>query len=179
MNITSIINSDLTTMMFMVTQSPAAEESRCNPNNPYCNFAPAYGEMLEEWELLLNGQQFFRFNANTYDGVVQCLHMDTTKPGIQSFELANGRAYINTFRSNIYELNFGRLRSIIAENHMQNTPRFTNQTFQLKFHVNRYVNWPPTNRLQNRTNFIVQMVYLYNSVYLIGGDGGTTKLITN
>lgn len=179
MNITSIINSDLTTMLFMVTQSPNAPQSRCNASLG-TNFAPGYGEMLEEWELLLNGQQFFRFNANTYDGVVQTLHMDTTKPAITAFEVQNGaNSYLNQFRSNIYELNFGRLRSIIAENHMQNTPRFTNQTFQLKFHVNRYVNWPTSIQLQNRTNFIVQMVYLYNSVYLIGGDGGTTKLITN
>jgi hypothetical protein len=183
MNITSIINSDLTTMMFMVVQSPTAAQSRTNCSDGN-NFAPAYGEMLEEWELLLNGQQFFRFNSNTYDGVVQCLHMDTTKPAIQVFEIGAtpntpARAYINNFRSNIYELNFGRLRSIIAENHMQNTPRFTNQTFQLTFHVNRNVNWPSSILLRNRTNFVVQMVYLYNSVYLIGGDGGTTKLITN
>jgi hypothetical protein len=175
MNISSIINSDLTTMLFMVHQSPTGAQSRCNFNQRN-NLSPLYGEMLENWTLLLNGQQFFRFNENTYDGVVQALHMDTTAPTIVSFDVTGNT--VTRFKSNIYELNFGRLRSIIGEHHLQNTPRFTNQQFQLEFQINRLVNWPASILAGNRTGFILEMVYLYNAVYLVGGDGGTTKLIT-
>lgn len=175
MNITSIINSDLTTMLFMVTQQPGSARGRQDYSvivgGPQ---APAYGEILEELELHLNGQQMFRFPVNGYDGIVQCLHMDSTKPIVTCFGTNTGYR----LPSNIYELNFGRLRSIVSESHMQNTPRFTNQTFQLFFKINRDLNWPGI-LPADRKNFQLNMVYLYNAVYLVGGDGGTTKLITN
>lgn len=175
MNITSLINSDLTTMLFMVVQQAGSAGGRQDysrtENGPV---SPGYGEILESLELDLNGQQIFRYPGNGYDGIIQCLHLDSSKPKITAF--TNNTGY--RLPSNVYEFNFGRLRSIVSESHMQNTPRFTNQTFQLIFNINRDVNWLNI-AADNRVNFVLQMVYCYNSVYLIGGDGGTTKLITN
>jgi hypothetical protein len=93
---------------------------------------------------------------------------------------------------NIYEFNNSRLRAIVAEDNLQNTARFTNQTFQLRFRINRDFYYlgdysstslsPSLNNSQGfskNNGFTLNMTYLYNAVFLIGGDGGTTKLITN
>ena len=90
---------------------------------------------------------------------------------------------------NIYEFNNSRLRSIISEANLQNTARFTNQTFQLSFKINRELyylqthgngqpNYYATN-VDKNSGYRLNMTYLYNAVFMIGGDGGTTKLITN
>ncbi len=178
MNITSLINSDLTTMLFAVVQNPGVTEGRNTFTTPFQGIAPCYGERLEEFELLLNGQQFFRFWNDTYGPVQLCSNMDSIRTNIRIFSLTGESLTGYDIDSRIYELNFGRLRSLIAESSMQNTPRFLNMQFQLKFKVNRLLNWPAAIERQNRKNFTVQMVYCYNSVYLIGGDGGNTKLIT-
>ena len=95
-------------------------------------------------------------------------------------------------QGNYYEFNNSRLRAIIAESHMQNTARFTNQTFQLSFQINRcnYFLEDSTDPdsspataynagVVTNAGYVLNMTYLYNAVYLVGGDGGTTKLITN
>lgn len=195
MNITSIINSDLTTFLFSVTWSG---RSQTVPSSG--QFCPCYSEELLNIELLLNGQRFFFFDNDAYQFVTLAKQLDTVNyecpiPILNVNQnigpnAYGGRAALAT--PYIYEFNNSRLRSIIAESHLQNTARFTNQTFQLRFHINRtsfylgtvassqpatlYAYNPGINPVNGYT---LNMTYLYNAVYLVGGDGGTTKLITN
>ena len=106
--------------------------------------------------------------------------------------LSTGYSHGWRISGNMYEFNNSRLRSIIAESHLQNTARFTNQTFQLLFRINRngyfLNNFDPAapllttsfnSGISKSAGYVLNMTYLYNAVYLVGGDGGTTKLITN
>jgi len=188
MNITSIINSDLTTFLFNVTWGPRA---LTNPSSgQYC---PLYGEELIDIQLLLNGQRFFAFDGDDYNFVTLAKQMDDPSYEImmpsENTSTATGHYHGWRVSSNMYEFNNSRLRSIIAESHLQNTARFTNQTFQLQFRINRglyYLLEPGGDApyaynagVSNQTGYVLNMTYLYNAVYLVGGDGGTTKLITN
>lgn len=185
MNITSIINADLTTFLFMVSSvyrnTVIAETSVTSANNHW----PLYGEILEELEILLNGQRFFSFDSTCYNSVSMAKHIDTTQPLFNIyFQKTATTADPAQVRSNIYELNNSRLRALAGESHLQNTARFTSQTFQLKFRINRDVNWPfisatPSVIVTAKSGFVLNMAYLYNGVLLVGGDGGTSKLITN
>lgn len=189
MNITSIINSDLTTFLFNVTWS-----GRTNPANGQC--CPLYGELLQDITLLLNGQRFFGFDQDDYSFVTLAKQLDDpNQPGLlmpnqnTNFVDPTGKAWVVS--GNIYEFNNSRLRSIISEANLQNTARFTNQTFQLQFKINRdlyYLQEAGTSSASATTyatgvskaaGYRLNMTYLYNAVFMIGGDGGTTKLITN
>lgn len=189
-NWTSIINADLTTFLFMITWN-----GRTNPQGG--QLMPMYGELLSTLELKLNGQRFFNFDGYSYDYATLAKQLDTSRVPMR-IPASNSTLRENIFTDgfgNIYEFNNSRLRAIIAESHMQNTGRFTNQTFQISFLINRTENYLyPYNvpageantpsRCYNQnfntsTGYTVRMCYLYNGVYLIGGDGGTTKLITN
>ena len=191
MNITSIINSDLTTFLFDVTWS--ARTSVSQKSGQYC---PTYGEQLINIELLLNGQRFFAFDQDDYPFVTLAKQLDspmykTKMPAYNTTQTTDLSAASFNPQGYVYEFNNSRLRSIIAESHLQNTARFTNQTFQLRFEINRST-WyllPSTTDGNNArkysagtsliTGYQLNMSYLYNAVYLVGGDGGTTKLITN
>jgi len=190
-NISSIINSDLTTFLFNVTWN-----GRTNPNGG--QFCPLFGERLINIELLLNGQRFFAFNDNDYSYVTLAKHLDS--PG---YEIIIPHVNYNVGKipldqrdfvamGSYYEFNNSRLRSIIAESHLQNTARFTNQTFQLKFDIvaNNFslleygtldaaLASCYSSGYSRANGYTLNMTYLYNAVYLVGGDGGTTKLITN
>lgn len=190
MNITSIINSDLTTFLFNVTWAP-----RSKPFPASGQYCPLYGEELIDIQLLLNGQRFFAFDNDDYPFVTLAKQLDDPQYSIlmpsSNTTLSTGYQFAFTTSGSIYEFNNSRLRAIIAESHLQNTARFTNQTFQLSFKINRslyYLN--PNNPLipsadaynagvSTTTGYQLNMTYLYNAVYLVGGDGGTTKLITN
>ncbi len=224
MNITSIINSDLTTMLFMVTNGTRSSNQSFQPSSAtatpiagnYSQFCPLFGEELSNIQLLLNGQRFFAFDQGIYDGVTICKQLDevSTSMLMPIFAItpnSGGReVYTNVTspspnhfyreeQSRIYELNFSKIRALCCESHMQNTARFTNQTFQLTFNVERGNNYictaispdsstaaNPANNYQlaqfNQQcayNNVVHMAFCYNGVFLIGGDGGTTKLVTN
>lgn len=194
MNITSIINSDLTTFLFNVTWT--GRDTATPDSGQFC---PCYGEELVNIELLLNGQRFFAFDNDGYPFVTQAKQLDW--PGYKVFlptentSTAVGAATMTQAASAtgyMYEFNNSRLRALPAESHLQNTARFTNQTFQLRFNINRTkyylaetaVGQQPTNGSYNagisrKTGYTLNMTYCYNAVYLVGGDGGTTKLITN
>ena len=191
MNITSIINSDLTTFLFDVTWG-----ARTNVSQKAGQYCPSYGEQLVDIELLLNGQRFFAFDGNAYPYVTLAKQLDspmyrTVMPSMNTVvSAANSTAF--EIPGYLYEFNNSRLRSIIAESHLQNTARFTNQTFQLRFKINRSAFYlmpygtdglPDQNEYSSGTSitqgYQLNMTYLYNAVYLVGGDGGTTKLITN
>lgn len=191
MNITSIINSDLTTFLFNVQFN-----GRTDPQGG--QLCPLYGERLDDIELLLNGQRFFFFDRDSYEAVTLAKQLDDPRQQVimpaRNVTVNNTASNYNSFiaNGNIYEFNNSRLRAIVAEDNLQNTARFTNQTFQLRFKVNRdlfylgayksdstkpSVNF--SNGFSKTSGFTLNMTYLYNAVYLIGGDGGTTKLITN
>ena len=195
-NLTSIINADLTTFLFMVTWY-----GRNTPTSGQNN--PMYGELLFDLELKLNGQRFFNFDGYSYPYVTLAKQLDNPNvPMYMSFDnesdIVSGdliQARYKLVESNIYEFNNSRLRAIIAESHLQNTARFTNQTFQFSFNINRTVgylgpymateegaeksSYRYASGFSTNTGYIIRMCYLYNGVYLVGGDGGTTKLITN
>jgi len=194
MNITSIINSDLTTFLFNVTWDGRTDPAAGQP-------CPLYGEILEDIELLLNGQRFFFFDRTCYAGVTLAKQLDDPRQDHLLMPSRNVTIDFNQFggsfvgfhtEGNIYEFNNSRLRAIVAEDNLQNTARFTNQTFQLRFKINRdafYLLEPGdingkgsarmTAGFSKNSGFTLNMTYLYNAVFLIGGDGGTTKLITN
>lgn len=189
MNITSIINSDLTTFLFnVVWAGRALQQSNSG------QFCPLYGEELIDIQLLLNGQRFFAFDGDSYNFVTLAKQMDdpTYEVCMPSVNTHTATANYTGWKvsGNVYEFNNSRLRSIIAESHLQNTARFTNQTFQLQFRINRglyYLLAPGgeipyaygANNVITGGAYALNMTYLYNAVYLVGGDGGTTKLITN
>jgi len=212
MNITSLINSDLTTMLFYVrNQTSSSSGNNYIPlgatgdaqftTRDFSNGTWTYGEELLYPELKLNGQRMFAFDGNTYNAASLAKQMDHTtckveRPVIyippnntnsqQFFGSVDSEGTINAWGktpdylyTNIYELNFGKIRSIVAEAHMQNTGRFTNQTFQLAFSINKNKGSNFTTPPEALENYRLYMTYLYNAVFLIGGDGGTTKLITN
>ena len=183
-NITSIINSDLTTFMFAVVNDNRLTNSGANKY-----FCPCYGEQIFDVELLLNGQRFFNFDHMYYEGVTLAKQMDVSNYSIYCpTYLTDQRTKTSTTIDKgsllkdayFYEFNNSRLRSIVMESHMQNTARFTNQTFQLKFKINKFLNNPSSKEADYQNNgYHILMTYCYNAVYLAGGDGGTTKLITN
>lgn len=191
MNITSIINSDLTTFLFNINWSGRRDPS----NGQNC---PLYGELLTDITLLLNGQRFFGFDEDCYQFVTLAKQLDDpNQPELimpsQNSNIATTSAYKGFITTgNIYEFNNSRLRSIISEANLQNTARFTNQTFQLEFKINRDLYYlqtvPPAatvgtttyaTGVSKKNGYRLNMTYLYNAVIMIGGDGGTTKLITN
>lgn len=191
MNITSIINSDLTTFLFNVTW--AGRQNTIPSSGQYC---PLFGEELIDIQLLLNGQRFFSFENDDYPFVTMAKQLDDPQYSIlmPSRNTTTTAAFSVGWKvpGNIYEFNNSRLRSIIAESHLQNTARFTNQTFQLSFRINRGTYYltdynsvapQPTTMynagISKKSGYVLNMTYLYNAVYLVGGDGGTTKLITN
>lgn len=178
MNITSIINSDLTSFLFNVTWA-----GRTNPaNGQPC---PLYGELLQDITLLLNGQRFFAFDETSYEYVTLAKQLDSPNqvgilmPNANVTTTAPSATALSAFQTtgNIYEFNNSRLRAIVSEANLQNTARFTNQTFQLSFKINRDLFY--STAFAKTSGYTVNMTYLYNAVFLIGGDGGTTKLITN
>lgn len=189
LNITSIINSDLTTFLFQVNWIGRRDPS----NGQNC---PLYGELLTDITLLLNGQRFFGFDEDCYQFVTLAKQLDDcNQPGLilpsQNSNIASSGTSAGFYASgNIYEFNNSRLRSIISEANLQNTARFTNQTFQLSFKINRDLYYLGTSDtaatkdtyakgVSKKNGYRINMTYLYNAVFMIGGDGGTTKLITN
>jgi hypothetical protein len=61
-----------------------------------------------------------------------------------------------------------------------NTPRFTNQTMQLKFKVKKtYDNFTPEFvDIGINPSLVLHTSYLYNAVFMVGQDGGQSKLVT-
>ena len=237
MNINSLINSDLTTMLWYVNGNYQRSQVSATAlkvgatvgsfvtngatysyiGSDYC---PMYGIELQNMELKLNGQRFYAFDYDTYSAATMAKQIDDESCVIQRPQIcqtadidgtdAGSRKSIAYFPSDsknvglpamnsyllnthYYELNFGKLRSIVLEAHMQNTGRFTNQTFQFTFQIgdiwacqqqpgfdqNSVLGYVGSGSTATVSPFTLYMTYLYNAVILAGGDGGTTKLITN
>jgi hypothetical protein len=134
-------------------------------------------------ELRLNGQLLFRYDQDAYTFTKLSEVISPFWPFL-SYYVADKDTIIrgNTSRTHVFELNLARLRALVTESHLQNTPRFTNQTFQLNFtpeitnsnlFSNGLANPDPTKR-----KYSVVVTYCYNAVFLCGGDGGQSQLIT-
>ena len=65
------------------------------------------------------------------------------------------------------------------ESYFQNTARFTNQSFQLEFGIDRSNGWAPDVSFLHRKNFNIEVIYTYNALLQVGSHGGTTTLYTN
>lgn len=233
MNITSLLNSDLTTMLWYITgnyqRNTAQATALANTagvggdgtafTTSYngADYTWIYGVELQNMELKLNGQRFYAFDKDSYAGATMAKQIDSEtffvqRPQIgqlrQQQQNADKYAFAQFFDgtaqqgatvvapdmtsfvlpSHYYELNFGKLRSLVLEAHMQNTGRFTNQTFQLAFIIADLFACPQLpgfaaggfgNGTISVSPWTLYMSYNYNAVFLVGGDGGTSKLITN
>lgn len=236
MNLTSILNSDLTTMLFYFTgnyqtqnttaqtslflQGQGAQSSDGTQFTTSYNgsdYAFAYGVEMQNPELKLNGIRFYAFNGTTYSGATMAKQIDSHTYFVQRPQIGQRRIQqqnsdqqafaqfynadntqgagiynpvmtSNVLASHFYELNFGKMRSLVNEAHMQNTARFTNQQFQLGFiladlyacpNLNGYATGGFTTPGIANSPWTIYITYCYNAVLLIGGDGGTVKLITN
>lgn len=233
MNLTSLLNSDLTTMLFYVRGDyqlcdknavvyPVASGNASVDGTAYTttyngsDYTWCYGIELQNMELKLNGQRYYAFQADSYTGVSLAKHLDSEsylvqRPMVGQYrqQTANNdyyafrQFYLNDaetitdaptmnsvlLNGHIYELNFGKLRSLVNEAHMQNTCRFTNQIFQLSFicadlFACANLAGIGANAFSGATGAVnclwtLFMTFCYNAVLLVGGDGGTSKLITN
>lgn len=195
-NITSMMNADLTTIYFGVRSDEDATPTgvgaalaapvghRYNPM--------AYQELLDI-ELSLNGQVLHRYDSTTYDAFQSAMCIGpvyaesaTWIPSSSVGALAPAGAGV--VPACIYEINFTRLRAMAIESHMMNSPRFTNQTMQIKFSIRNSVankaGWTRTTvggaigRYKSQTPFTLVCAYSYNACFLVGGSGGNSKLYT-
>ena len=179
-NITSMLNADLTTIFLGLRW--ASDSSAAG------RFAPLQFIRMKNLQLLLNGQRLHNYDNSSYDYVYLSNVLTKTHAQVKSSALKNSetdwtktaqRKYTVQQDSPVYELNISRLRACVLESHLQNTPRFTNQTMQIAFEIDDQVPvFPPSASAADKTNFILQVMYLYNGVFLVGQDGGQSKLIT-
>ena len=180
-NLTSIINADLTSFLFIVRNSYRIAPTTASAGSLTGSlFNPLYGEELYDIELSLNGQNFFRFDQGIYENVVTSKSLnDLSYIPNSLYQINTSTRAINSLktRGHFYELNNARLRTIINESRFQNVPRYAQQTFQMRFRINRTKNYEYITG-SNMDNFVMDMSYLFNGCLLVGGDGGTTKLIT-
>lgn len=186
-NITSMMNSDLTTIILQL-QEPVNAGNGGNK----ADFVELNDIVLE-----LNGQQFCVYQVDNYYsaqatrqlGAVSLQHpvmlRNNVDPAANQDWNADGYNYgaaCITKDIGIYEINMSRLRSLANESHLVNTPRFTNQTFQISFTIPPSVNSqcynysaPQRSTVQNYT---AHLTYCYNGVFQVGGGGGASKLFT-
>jgi hypothetical protein len=179
-NITSMLNSDLTTIMLALRWAEDSNKDR--------RFAPLQFIKLRNFQLLLNGQRLHNYDNDSYEFVYLSNVMAKTNAVVTSSDVALAtdwnnpakRVYAQNNDTPIYEINFSRLRAVAMESHLMNTPRFTNQTMQIQFEIDMLPpNFPYTTTDLLKTNFSLQTSYYYNACFLVGGDGGNSRLITS
>lgn len=186
-NITSMLNADLTTIQFALVWD---QDQKPGGHNRFCPFK--FIEM-RNIELLLNGQRLHNYDNVSYPFVYLAQTIDKhwstvlSNPYVQGHGSNTGsfkRMYAAAIDSPVYEINFSRLRAISMEAHMMNTPRFTNQTMQLGFDL--YLlrpnfdppAWDSETNTATNPNLVLQTSYCYNAVFMVGQDGGQSKLVT-
>lgn len=186
-NITSMLNADLTTIQFGLRWDKdisATATDRFAPNR--------FIEMLNV-QLLLNGQRLHNYDLNTYPFVYLANNISEywgkVKTAVHADQPAQWPAEQRVLQKMediyVYEINFSRLRAAAMEAHMMNTPRFTNQTMQLGFELNLgYPNFAGGDLISNvgaklkNPNLVLTTSYYYNAVFMVGQDGGQSKLVT-
>jgi hypothetical protein len=179
-NITSMLNADLTTIQFALQW----DQDLKNTNN--ARFCPFQFIRMLDVQLLLNGQRLHNYDEDSYPYVYLANTLSQHWAAVQSApymkvdKQAEPQRYVRqTNQCAIYEINFSRLRACAMEAHMMNTPRFTNQTMQLSFRIDRDVpNFVPRFDSAANPNLVLLTSYYYNAVFMVGQDGGQSKLIT-
>jgi hypothetical protein len=186
-NITSMLNADLTTIQFALMWDRDQVGGGVNRFSPF-----AFIEM-DNIELLLNGQRLHNYDQDSYKSVYNAHNISPYWPDVAVAQLVKSssgneaalgdvRRFTRSRPAAIYEINFSRLRAQIMEAHMMNTPRFTNQTMQLGFTIRLSIDNFDQNFISDEesTNprLVLHTSYLYNAVFMIGQDGGQSKLVT-
>lgn len=177
-NITSMLNADLTTIMLGLRWA--------NDNDRTKRFAPLQFIKMKNLQILLNGQRLHNYDNEAYKYVYLSNTICKTNASLKSSMVAadadwgaGKRKYNVTQDTDIYEINFSRLRAVAMESHLMNTPRFTNQTMQIQFEIDTIPTVFPVSQPQSTiNNFTLHTSYYYNAVFMIGQDGGQSKLIT-
>ncbi len=232
-NVTSMMNADLTTIFISVrdqlddfTGLPSAMSvsaaSRYDSTQAYAGAAsrqnPLHFLELTNLQLSLNGQILFRFDQDDYKKVTLQQYLGgqnaVCKEAFGSSNLSIGGTtsvaitpenMVVPYEINIYEINLSRLRAIVHESHMQNTPRFTNQTMNIQGTIKAvdgnaaalFTLYDPTvlttvinsadqeiyplsvvGGSSPQRTFTCHVTYLYNGTFLVGQDGGNSALIT-
>jgi hypothetical protein len=186
-NITSMLNADLTTIQFALMWDRDQVGGGVNRFSPF-----AFIEM-DNIELLLNGQRLHNYDQDSYKSVYNAHNISPYWPDVAVSQLVTSatgseatlgdvRRFTRSRPVAIYEINFSRLRAQIMEAHMMNTPRFTNQTMQLGFTIRLSIDNFDQNfiAVEDGTNprLVLHTSYLYNAVFMVGQDGGQSKLVT-
>jgi len=182
-NITSMLNADLTTIQFALQWDRDVIPGVGN------RFAPYKFIRMENVALMLNGQRLHNYDTDSYPYVYLANTVSdswgTVKMAPWYQGVAEGQAAKRTVTMTqdcpVYEINFSRLRACAMESHMMNTPRFTNQTMQLTFTLDRGPpNFTPSQLdvAADQTGLTLLTSYYYNAVFMVGQDGGQSKLIT-
>lgn len=200
-NISSMLNSDLTTILFSLT-----EPVNLTQYGNYADFVT-----LNDLTLELNGQQFSVFQVNNYTpfsasrqigapGVPYHPVLLRTNNNAAAAQTANaaavpaqvvvgnspkdGPVYMNK-ELGVYEFNMSMLRALMNESHLVNTPRFTNQQFQVSFTIPNAFNarcfqYGITDASASSVpvSYRMNITYCYNAVFQVGGAGGTSTLYT-
>jgi hypothetical protein len=179
-NITSMLNADLTTIQFALLWD---EDRQAGGSK---RFAPHSYIQMRDIELKLNGQRLHNYDGETYPYSYLSHNIGEYWADVHTapFIITGGSAETPQRKRQItlqnkvavYEINFSRLRAQSMEAHMMNTPRFTNQTMQLEFTLD--TDAPNFDRTVTDPRLILHTTYQYNAVFMIGQDGGQSKLIT-
>jgi hypothetical protein len=186
-NITSMLNADLTTIQFALMWD---QDQKALTNN---RFAPLNYIKMDNIQLLLNGQRLHNYDNESYSYVYLANAISngwasvmSSTPSDQDGSGAMARKYHKQNRVAVYEINFSRLRAAAMESHMMNTPRFTNQTMQLAFTISTMGDnfLPVQGKIEDGVwkagapSMVLHTSYYYNAVFMVGQDGGQSKLVT-
>lgn len=179
-NITSMLNADLTTIQFALQWDKDQNSAGTN------RFAPWAFIEMDNIELLLNGQRLHNYDSSSYRSIYNAQNISPYWPSVNVCPFNDkvggnaSRRFTRTRPVAIYEINFSRLRAQVMEAHMMNTPRFTNQTMQLGFSIRKSVDNFDQGfiALNEAPRLTLHTSYLYNAVFMVGQDGGQSKLLT-
>ena len=182
------MNADLTSIIFHVQEAgdSAYADVSMNPATSGPRGCMLYGQKLHNIELKLNGQLLHRYDNDDYEAVklaevISPLEAEITYTVCNAaiLQTNSDRMQEKNAVANVYEISLSRIRALIAESHLQNTPRFTNQTFQLGFEIPPYQDNVDSNTDYSvDRSYVLFVTYCYNGCFLVGGDGGQSQLIT-
>jgi hypothetical protein len=181
-NITSMLNADLTTI-FLALQWDQDQTQNVDRTQ---RFNPLQFIEMRNVALLLNGQRLHNYDEANYKNYYLSSVMDGAHPILlSSAPIRNtgvnpntyARDFVKKLQSPIYELNISRLRACANEAEMMNTPRYTNQTMQIEFTIDKGLpNFIPAQT--DDPKLVLTTLYSYNAVFMTGQDGGQSKLVT-
>ncbi len=192
-NIQNIISADLTEFVIMfVRDTDNAFHQNAVGNNGAGNniFRQCHliGAPVRDLELRLNGQTMILYPGSTYFGFNQPL-MDGDERLMITAPTNGAPANVAAMRTNqaflstIYKMVLSQENPLMMEGkEMMNVPRFPNMTLQLRFNpennlFNDPAAWvpptPPTGEIYH-----IYVLQLYNAVWKLGEDMGSSELLT-